>query len=119
MPYKHGSQDEICESEGEPIEIVRLADELARRSIQKVDLWKLDVEGYEIPSLQGAEELLQAKSIKALYVELAGENGQRVRDYLGALDYTCYLFDRKGKLYSPTGLPDFTNGLFLPSYEAV
>ncbi|HEV7860739.1 MAG TPA: FkbM family methyltransferase [Pyrinomonadaceae bacterium] len=112
--YNHGSQDQISESEGEPVEVVRLADELARRSIETVDLWKLDVEGYEVSSLQGAEDLLKEKRVKALYVELAGDNGQRVREYLDALGYACYLFDRKGKLYSPNGLPDFTNGLFLP-----
>jgi hypothetical protein len=64
--------------------------------------------------VRGAEDLLKEKRVKALYIELAGDNGQRVRDYLDAIGYACYLFDGKGKLYSPTGLPDFTNGLFFP-----
>src|SRR5438270_433228 len=82
--------------EGEAINVVRLADELAVRSIERVDLWKLDVEGYEVPALQGAEALLREHRIAALYVELAGDNGQRVCDYLSLFNYRCYLFDRKG-----------------------
>ncbi len=84
------------------------------RSIETVDLWKLDVEGYEIPALQGAEELLKHKRIKAIYAELTGENGDRVREYLNELGYSCHLIDAKNHLYQPDRLPGHTNGLFLP-----
>ncbi len=57
----HGAWNQISDTEGEVIEIVRLADQLAERAIAKVDLWKLDVEGYEIPALQGAESSAQTK----------------------------------------------------------
>ena len=113
--YGHGAWNQVSETEGEIIQIVRLADELAARCIEKVDLWKLDVEGYEIPALQGAEELLRKQRIRAIYAELSGENGQRVRDYLAVFGYHCHFFDRKGKLYTPLDLPNHTNGLFLPS----
>ena len=113
--YIHGAWSQISETEGEAIEIVRLVDELAQRSIQTVDLWKLDVEGYEVPALQGAEALLKEHRIRAIYVELAGENGQQVRDYLSKFGYSCYIFDRNGKLHAPSQLPSHTNGLFLPS----
>lgn len=113
--YLHGYWCQVSETEGEPIKIVRLADELAARSIQKVDLWKLDVEGYEIPALQGAEELLKPQNIRAIYAELMTDNGQRIRDYLAKFGYHCYLFKTNGKLYSPSELPVYTNGLFLPS----
>ncbi len=112
--YGHGAWNQISETEGATIQIVRLADELTRRSIQKVDLWKLDVEGYEVPALQGAEEFLKERRIRAIYAELAGENGYRVRDYLTQFGYHCHLFNRRGNLYIPTQLPDHTNGLFLP-----
>jgi Fe-S oxidoreductase len=91
-----------------------LADELAARSIEQVDLWKLDVEGYEIPALQGAQELLKERRIRAIYAELTGENGQQIRDYLATFDYHCHLFNHNGKLYTPSELPAHTNGLFLP-----
>lgn len=110
----HGAWSQISETEGEIVRIVRLADELAARSIDRVDLWKLDVEGYEVPALQGAEELLKAHRISALYVELTGDNGQRVCNYMSQFGYQCHLFDRKGRLVIPSILPSHTNGLFLP-----
>ena len=113
--YIHGAWSQISETEGEPVQIVRLADELATRSINKVALWKLDVEGYEIPALQGAEELLKQKRIAALYVELAGENGHRICDYLSDFGYHCHLFDNSGRLYATRQLSEHTNGLFLPN----
>ena len=78
-----------------------------------MDLWTLDVEGYEVPALQGAEKLLKQKKIKALYVEITGDNSKRVRDYLGQFGYKCYLFKSTGKLYQPVEFPSHTNGLFL------
>jgi len=113
--YIHGAWGQVSETEGEPIQIVRLADELAARSIEKVDLWKLDVEGYEIPALQGAETYLKEHRFKSLYVELAGENGRHLLDYLAAFGYHCHLFSGNGKPYRSSQLPDHTNGLFLPS----
>ena len=113
--YGHGAWNQVSETEGESIEIVRLADELTTRSIETVDLWKLDVEGYEIPALQGAESLLKHKRIKAIYAELTGENGDRVREYLSNLGYLCHLIDSKNHLYQPDRLPGHTNGLFLPT----
>lgn len=113
--YGHGAWNKVSETEGETIQIVRLADELAARRIETVNLWKLDVEGYEIPAMQGAEELLRDQRIGAIYAELSGKNSHRVRNYLAAFGYHCYLFDRKGKLYTPSELPNHTNGLFLPN----
>lgn len=111
----HGAWSRVSEGDGEPIQIVRLEDELAARGVGQVDLWKLDVEGYEVPALRGAESLLKGHRIKALYVELAAENGPRVKEYLAGFGYECYLFKRNGGTYRPEGLPPHTNGLFLPA----
>ncbi len=111
--FGHGAWNQISETEGEKNQIVRLADELAARSIEVVDLWKLDVEGYEILALEGAEELLKEQHIKAIYAELNGSNGQQIRDYLSVFGYRCHLF-RDNKLCMTTELPEHTNGLFLP-----
>jgi FkbM family methyltransferase len=113
--HVHGAQNYVSDDEGEQIQIVRLADELALRSISKVDLWKLDVEVYEIAALQGAEDLLKEKRIGALYVEMAGDNGLAIGEYMSRLNYNCYLFNSNGKLYQPKRLPNFVNGLFLPA----
>ena len=105
----------MSQTEGEKIPIVRLVDALKERNIFRVDLWKLDVEGYEIQSMEGAEEMLGQKSIKAMFVELAGPNGVRVREYLSRFGYACHLFDAKGRRFKPAQLPEFTSGLFLPA----
>jgi FkbM family methyltransferase len=111
----HGAWSQVSETDGESIRVVRLADELAARSIERVDLWKLDVEGYEIPALQGVESWLKEHRIRAIYAELANENGLKIRNYLEQFGYQCYLFSDRGKLFSPSQLPNHTNGLFLPS----
>ncbi|ARV61244.1 hypothetical protein BZZ01_23860 [Nostocales cyanobacterium HT-58-2] len=112
--YGHGAWNQISNNEGETIHIVRLTDELAVRSIETVDLWILDVEGYEIPALQGAEILLKEQRVKAIYAELTGSNGQKIRHYLSSFGYRCHLF-KGNQLYVPTELPSHTNGLFLPN----
>jgi FkbM family methyltransferase len=114
----HGAQNQVCERGGEEVKVSRLEDVLALRGIDAVDLWKLDVEGYEISALRGAERLLSEQRIKALYVELGFGNGERIVDYLAHFGYRCYLFDSRGRLYVPQHLPEHTNGLFLPPSNA-
>ena len=120
----HGCWAKVSATQGEPIQIVRLEDELSSRSIETVDLWKLDVEGYEISAMQGAENLIKEQRIRAIYAELtsAEGHGQAVVDYLLKFGYQCYIFDQAGKLFNPlqkTGfqMPSWTNGLFLPNSE--
>jgi len=112
-PSVHGAWSKISDREGEPVEIVRLTDALVARSIEQVDLWKLDVEGHEVPALMGAESLLVERKIKALYIELAGENGIRVLNYMSKLGYSGYLFGHHGTLQPCSRIPDHSNGLFL------
>lgn len=111
----HGYWCNVSETEGEPIQIVALGDELAARGIEQVDLWKLDVEGYEIPAMRGAENLIKEHRIRAIYAELMRENGQNIREYLAQFGYQCHLFKPNGQLYIPSQLPEYTNGLFLPT----
>lgn len=110
----HGAQNQVCEDEGEEVNVSRLEDVLKLRSIDVVDLWKLDVEGDELSALLGADHFLSEQRIKALYVELGFGNGKRIVDYLAQFDYRCFLFDGRGRLYAPQYLPEHTNGLFLP-----
>ena len=112
---RHGSWNRISASRGEPIEIVRLEDLLRARRIARVDLWKLDVEGFEMPALRGAGKLLSDQGIGAIYVELRGENGRAIRDFLESVGYQCHIFSSRGRLFVPAELPAHTNGLFLPS----
>jgi len=111
---RHGSWNQVSNLEGEPINVVPLTELLRDRKIEQVDLWKLDVEGSEIPALEGAEWYLSERRIRSLYVELRGDNGREIRDFLRRFGYECRLFNRSGSLYSPDHLPEESNGLFMP-----
>lgn len=113
-PELHGAWSQVSESAGIPIRVARLDDELARLGIETVDLWKLDVEGYEQAALEGAEPLLRRHAIRAIYAELGFGHGEAIVAYLRERGYRCGLFDRGGKLGPLRDLPEHTNGLFLP-----
>jgi FkbM family methyltransferase len=110
----HGGQNCISESTGIPIVLTSLSHEIAVREIDRVDLWKLDVEGYEIEALKGALPLLESKRIRALYVEMFEANGLRILEFLTNVGYACYSVEGKNRLRPMTKPPAFVNGLFLP-----
>jgi FkbM family methyltransferase len=112
---KVGSQGYVSETSGVPIDVVRLGDELKKLAIEYVDLWKLDVEGYEIAALEGAQEFLKEKKIKAIYVEVRGENGLNIRKFLLSYGYRNYLINPNGKLYLADKFVNDGNALFLPA----
>ena len=111
---RHGSWNRISEHQGEKIQLVTLTELLNERGIEQVDLWKLDVEGSEIPALQGAEDWLTHGRIKAVYSELDGNNGRRVISYLEERDYKLHLFQPGGRLCRAVEMDrEHTYGLFL------
>jgi len=77
---------------------------LERENINRVDLLKIDVEGFELAVLRGAMRSLQNQSIQAIYFEYFEKFLGRVQppgdllEFLEALDYEvcfCRLFDLK------------------------
>jgi FkbM family methyltransferase len=102
---------------GENISITRLDNELKNRNIETVDLWKLDVEGFELSALEGAKELLMAHKIKAIYAELAVKrnNHRQVIEYLSKHGYQCHYFTFTGKPIKSNKIYNYqTDALFLP-----
>lgn len=118
----HGGSSQISKEGGEPVQSICLDDFLKEKQIQKIDLWKLDVEGYELLALKGAENLLKQKKVAALYVELYRrvgasykEHGIQIRKYLASFGYDCYVFNswtHKPSLEKENS--EAVNGLFLP-----
>ncbi len=109
-----GSWNQVSDKEGDPIEIVTLDEVAGQYGLDVVDLWKLDVEGYEIAALEGAAELLRSRRIGALYVELAFGNGGKIVEFLSERGYRGFVFDRGGRLKPLVRAPEHGNGLFLP-----
>lgn len=110
----HGAQSIISKLQGAAVKVVPLEQALTERGIQRIDLWKLDVEGHEVQAMEGARGWLKSDRIRALYVELHGENGVRIRDYLAPLGYQCFLINANGCTRHLIDLPEHANGLFLP-----
>jgi FkbM family methyltransferase len=59
----------ITKNGGIPIRSIRLDTYLADKGLDRVDLLKLDIEGYELTALRGAERGLKSRRIKAIYFE--------------------------------------------------
>lgn len=80
----HGLWGEVVNDgdSGTEIEVSILSKELEKREVRNVDLWKLDVEGYELQALRGAEKHLENGLVRGLYVELTAENRNEGVRYL-------------------------------------
>jgi FkbM family methyltransferase len=112
---KHGANDYISETDGNSVRVVTLSDELKARSIKKVHLWKLDVEGYELAALQGAHEFLEDQLISAIYAELGAGSQKTICNYLAEFGYICYSLAFSGKPKKAVKISNLGMGLFLPN----
>lgn len=97
-PDRHGSWNTVSQTEGEPITIAALDTELDRLGIAVLDLWKVDMEGYEGAALTGAERALSAHRIRAIYIEAAGESGPGNLDRLARHGYRIHGIALDGRL---------------------
>jgi FkbM family methyltransferase len=94
---RHGAWNRVVADDGEPIRLVTLDGELERRGLAALDLWKLDLEGFEVPALEGAAAALAAHRIRAVYVELADQR-DAIRQVLTGHGYTIHGLSRTGRL---------------------
>ncbi len=113
-PSLHGSWNEVNATTGAPIDVTTLDEEIARHAITEISLWKLDLEGYELPALQGAARALAAGRIRAIHMEVSGEPASRAsHDLLCAHGYRPYRLTDSGRLRSSLGATAYDNLLFL------
>ena len=111
----------ITNSGGVPIRSVRLDSYLRDKSIERVDLLKIDIEGYELTALRGAEHALKNRHIKAIYFEYFEKFLVRVAppsELIGFLDSLGYevCFCREADLAQPDGAPKVTVREGLPGH---
>jgi FkbM family methyltransferase len=94
---KNSSAARLEDDDAGDVEIVTLDESL--RGERRVDVIKIDVEGWESSVLEGASEII-ARHRPILYVETLESNFAPVRQFLGAMRYVCW----KRFNYTPTFL---------------
>lgn len=76
--------------------VMTLDELLAQRGINHVRLWKLDVEGWELEALKGAQGLLKRRAIDAVLMEVTPRRFAAAREWLLAVGYEPFLISRHG-----------------------
>lgn len=81
------------------IPITSIAEYTSQHAIDKIDILKLDIEGFEIEALKGAESLLVLSKIKVIYLEVSFSEmyeGQPligdIIEYMSKYNYTLFGF---------------------------
>lgn len=74
------------------------------KGIQSIDLLKIDTEGYELPVLQGFDQMLKTGKIKAIFCEATFNKDDKKHTYIGDLNDFVY-----GHGYVFYGLYDISN----------
>jgi FkbM family methyltransferase len=108
----HGAWNQVHPTDGEPIELMSLDQELDRHGIDHLDLWKLDVEGHEMEALRGASRSLATRRIRAIYMEM-GEAQSESAAFLGKFGYTGWDLGSSGRPMRLLGHLEWGNALFL------
>jgi hypothetical protein len=102
---------------GETKEIVPVTT-LDERGVNRIDLLKIDTEGYELPILRGAERMLRRHAIGAVFAEVGFDRDNKRNTYIADLaellagfGYSFYgLYDVTH--YPRHEQPSFGNALF-------
>ena len=100
LETNQSGQSHVCPTQDQGIEIPNLVmdDYCDQNQINCVDFAKIDIEGHELPALQGWQKNLSDHRVKAIYVEIIPENQKRYGRktnaplaYLESLGYSLYL----------------------------
>ena len=93
-------QSHVSTQDGSGIEVSNLTldDYCEEQSADAVDFAKIDLEGHELPALQGWRKCLSEHKVKAIYIETIPENQSRYErhtnaplEYLESFGYELYL----------------------------
>lgn len=109
----------ITKDGGVPVRSVKLDTYLNKKAVDRVDLLKLDIEGYELAALRGAEYALRDRRIKAIYFEYFEKFLVRVAppsrliEFLDSLSYEV-CFCRESDLTQQGSAPKVTVRKGLP-----
>jgi FkbM family methyltransferase len=94
------SEDGV-DADGEKVRTVSLDEFCAERSIDNVDLLKVDIQGHEYAALQGAEQLIRTGRIHTIFIELNWAQHSNsicpATESVQFLKQSHYLFSKPGK----------------------
>jgi FkbM family methyltransferase len=83
-----------------------LDEAMRANAVERVNLLKIDVEGYELDALRGATRLLAERAVDYLCFEVSqiplkasGHEAREVFELLASLDYGCYKFDEQSDCF--------------------
>lgn len=117
-----GSPTDGCSTSGVDVEVVAIDDWVGRNGIARVDVMKVDAEGFEERVFLGASRVLR-RDAPTLMFELhtrmlrrAGTTPERVVDLVHELGYRCFVA-RRERLVPLSGLPadgDYFNVFAFP-----
>ena len=106
-PVENGIKEEV------PVTSLDLY--LKDKSLSKIDLIKIDIEGFEFAALRGMKETLEAYS-PALLIEIFDNdayNSNEVQSFLENLGYQKYYIDDKGNVQKTEVNPNRMNYIFI------
>lgn len=91
------SRDVLAGSAAIDVTVMRLEDCLRERSIERVDLLKLDVEGFELAALEGLGSKLRPEAVDVIQFEYGGttlDAGATLRELYRLLSHAGYLIGK-------------------------
>lgn len=89
------------------VPVVGIADFCRERGIDKIDVLKLDIEGYELETLRGMEPMLRDRRVKVIYSEVTFERKPEEKHLPTFFDLHTYL---SGLGYRFVGIYDVLYG---------
>jgi len=107
--------ENLVDSDGERVQAICLDEFCQDRSIDHIDLLKLDVQGHEHWVLKGAERLIRAGRVGTIFVELNWAIGTgttcAATESIHLLRQADYVFSRPGKRFNWENAGDWLRGL--------
>lgn len=89
------------------VPVVAIADFCRERGIDRIDVLKLDIEGYELETLRGMEPMLRDRRVKVIYSEVTFERKSEEKHLPSFFDLHTYL---SGLGYRFVGIYDVLYG---------
>lgn len=93
----HLGMSHVVENDGVPVRSIKLDTYLTDQQLDRVHLLKMDIEGYELTALRGAENALKCRCIKSIYFEYCekwlsrAHPPQELLEFLDSLSYeVCF-----------------------------